>query len=216
MSKFAMRLLAGSAAAMSLSGAAQAAVTFQSFAESATLPTGFTMVYDYDHPAAAGYSQVGGQTSQPPLNPGVSAPPLGTAAGTNYAFVETNGMATLYTPLITAFSVYIGSIDSYNEISFYNGASMLGWFGGDQLAPPTANGDQGAAATNQRFVFNFNGQKVDRVVFFSRGNSMEWDSIAAPISAVPEPATWAMMITGFGLMGAALRRRRSQPGAIAT
>ena len=26
-------------------------------------------------------------------------------------------------------------------------------------------------------------------------------------SAVPEPATWAMMITGFGLAGAALRRR---------
>lgn len=33
-------------------------------------------------------------------------------------------------------------------------------------------------------------------------------------SAVPEPATWAMMITGFGLAGAALRRRRSV-GAIA-
>ncbi len=28
-------------------------------------------------------------------------------------------------------------------------------------------------------------------------------------SAVPEPATWAMMITGFGLAGSALRRRRS-------
>jgi hypothetical protein len=29
-------------------------------------------------------------------------------------------------------------------------------------------------------------------------------------SAVPEPATWAMMITGFGLAGGALRRRRQQ------
>ena len=28
-------------------------------------------------------------------------------------------------------------------------------------------------------------------------------------SAVPEPATWAMMILGFGLVGGALRRRRS-------
>jgi hypothetical protein len=28
--------------------------------------------------------------------------------------------------------------------------------------------------------------------------------------AVPEPATWAMMIAGFGLMGGALRRRRAQ------
>ncbi len=33
-----------------------------------------------------------------------------------------------------------------------------------------------------------------------------------PVSAVPEPAAWAMMITGFGLAGAAIRRRR---GALA-
>ncbi|UTP39166.1 PEPxxWA-CTERM sorting domain-containing protein [Phenylobacterium sp. LH3H17] len=29
------------------------------------------------------------------------------------------------------------------------------------------------------------------------------------VSAVPEPATWAMMISGFGLAGASLRRRRT-------
>lgn len=33
-------------------------------------------------------------------------------------------------------------------------------------------------------------------------------SVAATSSAVPEPATWAMMITGFSLAGAAIRRRR--------
>ena len=32
------------------------------------------------------------------------------------------------------------------------------------------------------------------------------DSIS--VAAVPEPATWALMIAGFGLAGAALRRRR--------
>jgi hypothetical protein len=30
-----------------------------------------------------------------------------------------------------------------------------------------------------------------------------------PASAVPEPATWAMMILGFGMVGFAMRRRRS-------
>ena len=36
---------------------------------------------------------------------------------------------------------------------------------------------------------------------------------ALTISAVPEPASWAMMITGLGLLGLAARRRRSIAGA---
>jgi hypothetical protein len=31
------------------------------------------------------------------------------------------------------------------------------------------------------------------------------------VNAIPEPATWAMMIGGFGLAGAALRRRAARP-----
>lgn len=33
--------------------------------------------------------------------------------------------------------------------------------------------------------------------------------ISSNVAAVPEPATWAMMIAGFGMIGAATRRRRS-------
>ena len=36
-----------------------------------------------------------------------------------------------------------------------------------------------------------------------------------PEGAVPEPATWAMMLGGFGLMGSMLRRRARQSDAIA-
>ena len=35
----------------------------------------------------------------------------------------------------------------------------------------------------------------------------------APNAAVPEPAAWALMITGFGLAGASLRRRRTLTAA---
>jgi len=30
----------------------------------------------------------------------------------------------------------------------------------------------------------------------------------APVAAIPEPATWAMMIMGFGVVGSAMRRSR--------
>jgi hypothetical protein len=41
--------------------------------------------------------------------------------------------------------------------------------------------------------------------------SFDWDNdpVFAPVSAAPEPTTWALMIGGFGLAGATLRRRRS-------
>lgn len=32
-----------------------------------------------------------------------------------------------------------------------------------------------------------------------------------PVSGVPEPATWAMMLVGFGMAGATVRRRRALP-----
>ena len=40
-------------------------------------------------------------------------------------------------------------------------------------------------------------------------------SASAAIAAVPEPATWAMMIGGFGVIGAAARRRRRVTAAFA-
>ena len=46
------------------------------------------------------------------------------------------------------------------------------------------------------------------------GNS-RWATVIAEIQAdaVPEPATWAMMIAGFGMVGAAARRRRTMQTA---
>jgi hypothetical protein len=39
--------------------------------------------------------------------------------------------------------------------------------------------------------------------------TLDFDTVVAPVPAVPEPASWAMLITGFGLAGSALRRRRA-------
>jgi hypothetical protein len=39
-------------------------------------------------------------------------------------------------------------------------------------------------------------------------------NLSAPPGAVPEPATWAMMLLGFGGMGFAMRRSRKRSGAL--
>ena len=36
-------------------------------------------------------------------------------------------------------------------------------------------------------------------------------TISEAVAAIPEPATWAMMIGGFGMIGFAARRRRASP-----
>lgn len=42
------------------------------------------------------------------------------------------------------------------------------------------------------------------------------DGVAdTPAGGVPEPATWAMMVAGFGMLGGALRRRRAETAVAA-
>lgn len=58
------------------------------------------------------------------------------------------------------------------------------------------------------------GTNANAVTYAQRGttppiNSATSVTTAVPVAApVPEPATWAMMVGGFGLIGAAVRRRR--------
>lgn len=53
------------------------------------------------------------------------------------------------------------------------------------------------------------GPKILSVIFAKNGNNAQFviDEIAV---AAPEPATWLMMILGFGLVGSQLRRRRGR------
>ena len=61
----------------------------------------------------------------------------------------------------------------------------------------------GQAGTAQAFVGTSSRDNIGPLV----------DNVRLSTSAVPEPATWAMMIMGFGLVGSAARRRRRTPVA---
>ncbi len=60
---------------------------------------------------------------------------------------------------------------------------------------------------------------VTNLQFLSTNNDhiIRYDDFSFTVAggAVPEPAAWAMLIAGFGLTGAMLRRRRAARGALA-
>ena len=193
-------------AALATASAAQAAVTVSHTAADTPLPAGQYMVWDFDGLQAAGYGvsitgPAGIYDGSAGLVSGIAAPPPGTT--TNYAAVLGGGKIVLTTPQISRLSVYMGSPDSYNNIRF----NFLGGghedLTGTQLAAGAFNGDQ---SVGRRMTYDFGGQRVTSVEFTSSSNSFEFDNIAT--SAVPEPATWAMMIMGFGLAGSAMRQSR--------
>lgn len=213
--------LGAAVAALALSaGAANAAVNFVGFTGGAHNPApGGNVVVSFDGPNAAGYSFTGGSIESPPADPGEYAVPFGDT--TKFAVVKPGQEGVFSTSNeLTTFSVYIGSLDLYNSIAFYVGGILINGFG-EGPGYSSLSGKFGALANqsatdpvaNGRFYFQADaGTYFDEVRFTSSTKSIEFDTITA---GVPEPGTWALMIAGFGMLGSALRRRRTVVGAVA-
>jgi hypothetical protein len=111
---------------------------------------------------------------------------------------------------IGSISLIWGSVDSYNTLEFLDAANnVLATFSGNDIFNP-ANGNQTDPNTNPVVTFMLDGSSVSDFTTLrltSDINAFEIDNIA--VRGVPEPATWAMMLLGFGAVGFALRRRRT-------
>jgi hypothetical protein len=75
----------------------------------------------------------------------------------------------------------------------------------------TADNDVSLAAGDHTFeLFYADRQQSGAGLFFSVPNDIAVAPTPPPVSGVPEPGVWVMMLTGVALMGAALRFRRKR------
>jgi hypothetical protein len=203
-----MRSIVHLAWAALLLGSAANAVTITSApgAPDPGIGGGQTLVVDFDNPNASGYVLTGDFAITTGSSGAAATPALDTTA---YAYVSSalgSGIATLATPNLKSISIYWGSIDTYNtvEVLGAGGVTLATVVGG---AIPPANGDQSSGGTNRRVTFAADtGEVITGLRFKSTGVAFELDTIGA--AAVPEPASWAMLVSGFALVGYASRRRR--------
>jgi len=183
------------------------------------IPSGFTTVITFDAPSATGIENTtsGNVITAAGNIPGIRAEPAGvgglTPSGSVYQSVGAGATSTfdfvdfLGFEALTGLSLYWGSIDASNAISFFSrSGSLLYTISGTDL--PQFDGNQTAAITNRRLTFAMTAQDdVTRLQFTSGINAFEFDNIAVTTGPVPEPEAWAMLIAGFGLVGATMRRR---------
>lgn len=133
--------------------------------------------------------------------------------GSNFLSVLGGGTYTINLTPTSIVSFVLGSLDTYNTVllTFVGGATQLlegAQIKGSLTPTPLLNsGDQAIPATNGRVTYSVlaGDPLISSITFSSTSNSMEIDDLA---TAVPEPATWAMMIAGFGAVGFSMRRRR--------
>jgi hypothetical protein len=90
--------------------------------------------------------------------------------------------------------------------------SFQAYFGSDPILLSLSNS---GAFSYFNFSFTATGGSPTLLSFDFRQDPAYWHlddvSVQGPVGGVPEPATWGMMLLGFGAMGFALRRRGAKP-----
>ncbi len=210
--KFMKSIALAALAASALTSAANAAtVTFSTRAAfQSTLSRSFTDTYDTTRGYQPGFSI----TADAPFSAIVGQTRYQTTGFQNLNIIQSNG------------TYCAGCNGSFN---LFFDATTFGTANGVQAVGFDAPFNQGFDAlvtfgdnTNQLFAiargtnafFGLSSDKLIKAIAFGPGGqrtqsvSFVLDNLTIG-NAVPEPATWAMMIVGFGLIGAAARRRQS-------
>lgn len=135
---------------------------------------------------------------------GQAARPVGSTG--NFWVIEPGqtGTVTFSGRGVSYYGFLWGSPDTsgWNQLTFYNGTTVLGTFDGKVTGMDNSWGN--TAFFN---VSTGTGPAITKITFTSTQPAFEMDNHAM-VAAVPEPETYAMMIAGLALMGGIARRRK--------
>ena len=159
----------------------------------------------------------------PPVTNGViqsgsnasGAQPVGSTGNYYSVGPSTNSPGTVdissFVAPIGSLSLIWGSVDTYNTLSFLGATGdVLASFTGSQIIASNF-GNQVLPGSNPFVTFNVTGADqtlIRGLRLTSTQEAFEIDNIT--IGAVPEPGTWALMLLGFGFVGASLRSRKDR------
>ncbi|KRB91583.1 hypothetical protein ASE22_06315 [Sphingomonas sp. Root720] len=149
-------------------------------------------------------------------------------AGGNGLFGTVQGDPAIYqlSQSVNYFGLWGSALDGNNTVELYNDDSLLGsfalqsllqnapGFGSAYYGNPFGGGNGGEMYAFFNFESDMGFNRIHLVQ--NGGGGFEFDNLtvgSAVVSTAPEPASWAMMLLGFGAIGATLRRR-SRLGAL--
>jgi hypothetical protein len=141
-------------------------------------------------------------------------PPAGGTKGpftiTSGPYVAPNGFAL--SALLDGFASFQG--DAGSSVPFAWSATLTGTFGGQSVSVT----DSGSILKGQQKIRKFDldsfpgrgeGDFVSTLTVFTSGpGELHLERTGIATLAVPEPQSWALMILGFGTVGASLRLQR--------
>lgn len=151
----------------------------------------------------------------------------GAGGGGQFGTVNGNPATIQLSQSVNYFGLWGSALDGNNSVALYNDNTLLGTYALQSILQSSSGFNSGyygnpAGSGNSGELyafFNFASDSAfNRVQLIQNGGGgFEFDNLTvgtAVVSTAPEPATWAMFLIGFGLVGGLLRQQRDRKPAL--